>query len=164
MQDIYWIKMYRYKYSIYYLREQLQMMISVNRSIKIVCAVASSASIAAWAKWNGAAFWWGLVIVISQVISAMVEILPFKERISELSNMLAILSNLYINIEKDWYRVASGELNSGEINELVYSYEEQWDRIDSKYFVKDVIPRKDKFRDIAEEQANEYFKSTFRED
>lgn len=159
VQLLYWNKMYRYKYIFCYLSLWLSDIVKLDRAVRIVCAVGSSAAIAAWARWNDFAFVWGLVIAITQVISVIAEFMPYKKRIGELSNMLAQLSAFYIEVEKLWYDVSMGNMNFDEINELTYRYEDKWNSIDSKFFTDDVLPINLKKKEAAEKAAEDYFVS-----
>ena len=102
MQKTYWNKLTQFKYSLCYFDAHLSRCVKINRTIKICCAVASSAAIAAWATWQNLSFWWGLIIVASQVMTAVNEFLPYKKRIKELSDIKAALTPVYNDMEKDW--------------------------------------------------------------
>ena len=60
MQNTYWGKMTQFKYSIYYLEAHMLRSVRINRWIRIILAIASSASIAAWTQWQGLAFFLGI--------------------------------------------------------------------------------------------------------
>ena len=161
MQNRYWNKMTQYKYETIYLQGYLGRNVKIDRRIRIVLAVASTSSIAAWAKWQNFAFYWSLIIVISQVFSAINDYLPYKKRIKEISDLLSELSIIYNDVEKDWQRVASGSLSDNEINELCYTYSELWIKTDNKYFNDDYLPVNKKCKEYAEEMKNEYFNNVF---
>lgn len=116
MQETYWKRLTQYKFSLYYFGAHMEKCVKISRSIKIVCAVASSASIAAWATWQQLSFWWGLIIAASQVLVAVNEFLPYTKRIQELSNMKAALTPVYNKMEKEWFSVANGSITEEEIN------------------------------------------------
>lgn len=164
VQNIYWTKMCIYKYNFFYLNEYFMSSVKVDRIIKIFSTVASSAAIACWAKWNSMDFLWGLVIVLSQVVMTVNEILPYKKRIETLSAMLAQSSALYLDVERKWHSVASGDLTAEEINELTYDFAKRWNEIDSKYFEDDGLAVKSKFKEIAERRVEDYFKANFMEE
>ena len=54
--------------------------------------------------------------MLSQVISVINDLLPYKKRIKELSNLEAELSIIYYDVEKNWLSVASGKMTEDEIN------------------------------------------------
>lgn len=161
MQHTYWKKLTQYKFSLYYLETHLAKCIKIDRSFKIALAIASATSIVAWTNWQNLAFFWGLVIACSQIATAINDFLPYKRRIKEISNLRAELSVLYNDIESDWYKVSSGQLNENEINKLCYNYARKWNEIDNRYFVDDVLPQNEKYINIAENQKNSYFETNF---
>ena len=157
----YWNKMTQYKFSLCYLQLHFSRSVRINRIINISTTIAASAAIAAWAAWQNLAFFWGLVIVLSQVISSINQFLPYQKRIEEISGLLSQLSGLYICVESDWYNVANGKLTEEEINNLCYEYVRKWDSIDNKFFQSDTLPQKNKLIQTAEEKKNEYFINCF---
>ena len=161
MQKTYWKKLTQYKFNLFYFDAHFSRCVRMDRRIKIFCAIASSAAIAAWATWQKISFLWGLIIVISQVVTAINEILPYKKRIEELSNLRSELTPIYNNMEKDWYDVANGSLTENEINDRCYSYMEQWRQIDDKYFKSDALPRISKCMEAAEIEKNSYFETNY---
>ncbi len=161
MQQTYWNKMYYYKYSFFYFNQHFAKAVKIDRCIKIILAIASSASIGAWANWSNLAFLWGLIIVAAQVVSAVNEFLPYKKRIPELSALLAQSSALYILVEREWYNVASGKYTEEEINDLTYDFAQRWSEIDSKFFSSDSLPVNTELQESAEKEAQKYFSTTF---
>lgn len=161
MQETYWKKLTQNKYALYYFDAHFFRCIKIDRSIKIFCAIASSTAIAAWATWQKLSFLWGLIIVISQVVTAVNEVLPYKKRIKDLSDLRSELTPIYNNMEKSWHDVANGSLTEDEINELCYSYINQWNQIDDKYFKSDALPQLKKCRETAEVAKELYYETNF---
>lgn len=161
MQNTYWNKMTQYRFEVIYLQNYLGRNVKIDRYIRIALAVTSASSIAAWAQWQKLAFWWGLIIVVSQVISAINDYLPYKKRIKEISDLLNELSIIYNDVERSWQKVANGSLTDDEINELCYNYSGQWIKADNKYFNDDFLPHNEKCKKCAEDMKNAYFNSIF---
>ena len=157
----YWAKMTQYKYDLFYLESYLEKSVKTSRVIKILLAVFSSGSIAAWATWQNLAFIWGFVIAASQVFSAISSYFPYQKRIKEISNMKLELSHLYYQVEKDWNDIANGVINVTEVNDICYKYKEQWETISDRYFVEDVLPHNEKCKAYAENEKDKYFKTNF---
>ena len=153
--------MTQYRFDVIYLQNYLGRNVKIDRTIRIFLAIASASSIAAWAQWQNLAFLWGLIIVISQVVSAVNEFLPYKRRIKEISNLLNELSIIYNDVERNWQKVANGSLTEDEINDLCYSYSGQWIKADNKYFKDDYLPQNKKCKEHAEDEKNAYFNSLF---
>lgn len=161
MQKTYWNKLTQRKYALCYLDAHFSRCVKIDRFIKIFCAIASSSAIAAWVAWQNLSFWWGLIIVISQVVTAVNEVLPYKKRIQELSGLRSELTPIYNNMEKSWHDVANGSLTEDEINELCYSYVEQWNQVDDKYFKNDALTKLKKCMNTAETAKEIYFETNF---
>ena len=161
MQDTYWKKMTQFKYALCYFDAHLARCVRIDRAIKIFSAIASSAAIAAWATWQALSFWWGLVITISQVIMAVNELLPYKKRIKELSNIKAELTPVYHEMEKDWFYVSNGEMSAEQINKRCYYFVQRWNSIDDGYFTDDALPQNKKCMEYAENAKNAYFDTNF---
>ena len=160
MQSTYWNKMTQYKYEIFYLENYLGRNVKIDRMIHICLAIASASSIAAWAHWQKLAFVWGLIIVVSQVVSA-IDYLPYKKRIKEISDLLNEFSIIYNNVEKDWQKVANGSLSEDDINDLCYSYSGEWIKADNKFFKDDHLPQNKDCKECAENMKNSYFNCVF---
>ena len=161
MQKTYWNKLTQFKYALCYFDAHLSRCVKINRGIKIFAAIASSAAIAAWATWQDLSFWWGLIIVVSQVVTAVNEFLPYKKRIKELSDIKAALTPVYNDMEKEWYYVSSGEMGAEEINKRCYYYVQKWNSIDDGFFKDDTLPQLKKCKEYAENAKNTYFETNF---
>ncbi len=153
--------MTQYKFSIYYLEEYMLHCVKCNRTIKIILAITSAASIAAWTKWQNLDFIWGLIIALSQVLSVINDILPYKKRILEISNLQAELSTIYYDVEKNWLKVANGKLTEKEINTMCYKFVNKWNETNNKYFKNDSLPQKSKYIKEAEIKKDRYFENNF---
>ena len=161
MQETYWKKLTQYKFSLYYFDAHMAKCVKISRNIKIMCAVASSAAIAAWATCQQLSFWWGLIIAASQVLIAVNEFLPYTKRIQELSNMKAALTPVYNKMEKEWFYVSNGLITEEEINKRMYSFVQQWESIIEGYLVEDALPQDKDCIDKAQAANEIYFTTNF---
>ena len=141
MQNRYWSSMTDKKYNLFYIQLHFNKVVMVNRAIKIIMAIASCSSIAAWTIWQQYAYVWGVIIAVSQVIGAINEFLPYQKRIEELSNLESEWSVVFLSMEKKWYSVANGKLTDNEINDLLFEFENDWNIISDKYFKEDALPQ-----------------------
>ena len=161
MQEKYWNQMTQYKFALCYMDEQIERSVVINRTIIVMCAAFSSVSIAAWTKWTHLAFLWGLLIAASQVLSAINEFLPYKNRIKELDGLKNSSSHIYIEMEHDWFNVSGGLLSDEEINDKCFRYAEKWDSIDGSFLKDDSIHLNRKCVARAEKKKNIYFERVF---
>ncbi|MCU7645610.1 hypothetical protein [Pseudomonas piscis] len=163
MQSQYWVELQALKAHVYYLELYQLKSEGTERWISIVLAVTSAASIGGWAIWKEYAFIWGVVIMISQVISVVYKFLPFKSRIKPLSTAGVELSVLADEAERGWFDVARGELTEREINEKRFAIRKKKSAVMKSAFSGMVIPENERLMAKAEEQMRKYFKSHYPE-
>lgn len=132
-----------------------------DRIINIVVAIASSKSIAAWAIWQKYSFVWSIIIAISQVLTTIKGFLPYSKRLKMLVPFMEDLKFLYNKVEYNWFKVASGDLSEHEINELLYSFKDEFANIENKNLKEETLLEKDNFREIADRKNDEYFANNF---
>lgn len=163
MQLQYWIELQAlYAHAKYLELYQLQSE-NIERVIGIVLAVTSSASIGGWAIWKEYAFFWGVMIMASQVVSVVYKFLPFKSRIKPLSSAGVELSVLADGAERKWFDVASGTMTEREINDLRFSIRAKKSAIMKSAFSGMALPEQTRLMRKAEEQMSAYFKSHYPE-
>ena len=124
-------------------------------------AIASSTSIAAWAIWKKYSFVWSIIIAISQVLTTIKGFLPYSKRLKMLVPFMEDLKFLYNKIEYNWFKVASGDLSEDEINELLYSFKDEFANIENKNLKEETLLEKDNFREIADRKNDAYFANNF---
>lgn len=161
MQEKYWNNMVQTKSSVYYLDIYAEQTYKIERRINVFCAIASSASIAAWAIWTEWAYVWGLIIAISQVVSALKEIFPYMKQLKMLEQFSEEMKFVYVNMEQEWFRVANGELTENEINNLLFMYKKKVVELESKYLKENILVEKVEYAKEAAIKCNEYFESNF---
>ena len=71
------------------------------------------------------------------------------------------LKFLYNKIEYNWFKVASGDLSEDEINELLYSFKDEFTNIENKNLKEETLLEKDSFREIADRKNDAYFSNNF---
>ena len=91
----------------------------------------------------------------------MNELLPYRNRIKELSGTVSEVTPIYNQMEKDWFNVAEGMWSEEEINENMYKYIGQWSEIEGQLLKDDSLPHKQSCIDKAEEEKNSYFERCF---
>ena len=139
MQEKYWKYMVQIKAWIFYLDVYTEDSYRWDRIINIVVAIASSTSIAAWAIWKKYSFVWSIIIAISQVLTTIKGFLPYSKRLKMLVPFMEDLKFLYNKIEYNWFKVASGDLSEDEINELLYSFKDEFANIENKNLKEETL-------------------------
>ena len=161
MQEKYWKYMVQIKAWIFYLDVYTEDSYRWDRIINIVVAIASSTSIAAWAIWKKYSFVWSIIIAISQVLTTIKGFLPYSKRLKMLVPFMEDLKFPYNKIEYNWFKVASGDLSEDEINELLYSFKDEFANIENKNLKEETLLEKDNFREIADRKNDAYFANNF---
>lgn len=159
-QERYWKELYQLKVHINYVEAHIHDAEMYDRRIKIFMAVASSASIGAWAIWKDLSFIWATIIAVSQVIAAISPHLPYKERLKTYSSMLHELEEVFIQAEAKWHDIAAGKHDENEINKARTNLCLQKHKLLKKHLPSSVIPNDTAKAEKAEELALNYF-STF---
>jgi hypothetical protein len=163
MQSQYWVELQELKAHAYYLEFYQLRSESFERWIGLILAILSSSSIGGWAIWKEYAFFWGVLIMISQVVSVVYRFLPFKARIKPLSMAGIELSLLADDAEKSWFEVASGVLTEREINDKRFALRKKKSAIMKTAFAGMVMPENRRLMEKAEAQMRKHFKSHYSE-
>ena len=132
----------------------------IDTGIKVVLAVASSSSIAAWVVWQHFEFLWAGIIVASQLISAVKDLLPYQRRAEKVAALGSEIADLLIFAENHWYSVAEGELTNVQIHRLSMEIKRRLEKAAVKHPRGDPLPHRRKYSAMAKAEARVYF-STF---
>lgn len=163
-QEHYWKEFYRLKVHVCYLELQLGKTESADRALKIFLAITSSASIGGWAIWKEYAAVWGTAIALSQVVNAIRQYLPYKERLRALSGLLSDLEELQIQVESRWLDISAGELNEVEVRKALNDLRVRRMKAFKKHFPDNTIPEDAKLFEKAEEKTLAYFGNFYSEE
>ncbi len=159
----YWVELqairtYAYYLELYSLRSE-----NYERVLSMFLAVTSSASIGGWAIWGQYAFFWGLIIMVSQVVSVLYKFLPFKARIKPLGAAGVELSALADEAERGWFEISQGELTEREIHEKRCELRNKKTAIMTAAFTGVSLPESKSLLSTASNKTAQYFKSHYPE-
>lgn len=163
MREVYWNKMYRYRYQFYYLSMLHEKSVIINQWIKMIIAIGSASAIAAWSQWTNLAFIWGFIIALAQVLSVINDMLPYQKRIARFATAINNLEFLFIEMESNWYKVDKGEWDSEKTNTFIYSLERKWEKVMKSDLKDDIISENQKIKEKAEKEATTYLNNIFGE-
>lgn len=161
MQENYWNFMTQCRFSIFYLNAHFSSYVKRERLINIFLALTSSSVIAAWAIWQSYNFVWAFIIALAQVLTVVNNYLPYKKRISEISDLKAKLGAICNDIEYRWYEVSNETLTDEDINKLRYEFNKKWTEVDEKAFTDDALPYNENYHKTASDKNEIYFKNMF---
>lgn len=160
-QEHYWKEFYRLKVHVCLLELQLGRTEDIDRGVKIFLAVTSSASIGGWVIWKECALLWSVLIAGSQVVNAIRQYLPYKERLKKLSGLLNDLEELLVQVESRWLEIAAGEVQDPEIRKLLFDLRTRRMKAFKKHFPESTIPEDKKLFERAEDKALSYFQNFY---
>jgi hypothetical protein len=160
VQQQYWIELFQLKTHIGFIERLLEGSETIDRTLKIVLAVAASSSIGAWVIWRELSWLWASIIALSQVIAAVNPFLPYRDRIKSYSSLLHELEEVMIQAEFKWHAIADGELTSAEINRARFEVRSQKQKA-LKRHIQTTIPFKRATHEAAEASAREYLQSFY---
>ena len=161
MQEKYWRYMVQIKAWIFYLDLYEESSYKWNRRINVFSAVVSSTSIAAWAIWQQFSLLWSIIIAISQVLNAIKVYLPYNIRLKLIASLMDDLKYLYNKMEYNWLKVSNGELTEEEINELLYTFKNEYTGIENKNMKEEILLDNENFKKEADQKTDFYFENNF---
>jgi hypothetical protein len=160
-QEHYWKEFYRLKVHVIYLELQLGRTEAIDRGLKIFLAVTSSASIGAWAIWKELTVLWAILIAGTQVINAIRQYLPYKDRLRCISGLINELEELVLTVEAKWLDMANGDLTDAEIRKALSNLRTLRQRAFKKHFPDKVLPEDNGLFAQAEGKAQAYFQNFY---
>jgi hypothetical protein len=158
-QRRFWKELVTLRIHTYYLSEYYSKSEKIDRCINSFLAISSSGGIAGWVIWNEWGFVWAFIIAVSQLINAIKNYLPYKNRMKCTDKLMIALENLFYYAESKWFNVSQGLLSNADINKLTARIA----RAKNKYINSILgggegsLPRNDKLMSIAEDMARKYF-------
>ena len=163
-QDHYWKELYRLKVHVIYVESLLAETEAWDRRIKVFSAITSSASIGAWAIWKDYAAVWGSIIAISQVLNAIRQYFPYKDRLRCYSGLRLELEEILLGVEARWLEIASGECTEMAIRKALAEMRAKRHRAFKIHLPKTTIPDDGPLFRQAEDRALAYFQNFYFEE
>jgi hypothetical protein len=160
-QEHYWKEFYRLKVHVTYLEMQLDRTESIDRALKMFLAITSSASIGAWVIWKEAAVVWAFLIATSQVINAIRQYLPYKERLRCIAGLMNELEELVLSVESKWLDISNGELTEAETRKALANLRLLRQKAFKKHFPDKVLPDDAKLFAKAELKTQAYVQNFY---
>jgi len=131
----------------------------IDRCIKGFLAIAASSSIGGWLIFREYAFLWAAVVAVSQVLQAIKEYLPYKNRLKALASLSVDLNTLSLAAEDQWYKVSNGGLFDDDIHDMRMALKRKKLTAVQKAFPVAGLPENTKFSNRADTETIEYFSS-----
>jgi hypothetical protein len=131
----------------------------IDRSISMISAITSSASIAGWAIWQQLYYLWAVVIAGSQVLIAVKAYLPYKGRLQALAALGPELDLLALEAEDGWFKVSRGLLSEQEIHARTMDMKRKSQKAAASAFKGMSLPDNSKLLTMADGEASAYMTS-----
>jgi hypothetical protein len=160
-QQKYWSLLKELKTHVIYLHNYAASSEWRDKSVNIFLAITSSSSIAAWAIWQEHQIVWAVIIASSQVATAVKPFLPFRQRLSPISDLNDAIQQISLECEKNWFDVAEGEITEKEIHNLYISLRDKSLKAEKKALKNLVLPKKMKLLAKAEKEADIYLTNLY---
>ncbi len=157
LQLQYWKEFWRLKVQSSYIELQLERTEDIDRSVKMVLALTSSASIGGWVIWKEFAPVWAAIIAVSQVLNAIRQYLPYKDRLRPLAGLLADLEDLVLQVEDKWLQIAAGSLTEEDIRKSLMDLRSKKMKSYKKHFPNSALPDNKGLLNRAESKTSDYF-------
>lgn len=157
MQDRYWNYMQEKRCYIYYLDMYVDCSYIQDKYIRMLSAIVSSASIAAWTMWQQYSYVWAAIIAVFHVINVVKDILPYSKRLKYMAPFIKELKLLCNKIEYNWFKVSSGKMTEEEMNELLFNFENEFIEMENEHLAKEALLNNKWFMKKAKKKTDTYF-------
>jgi len=132
---------------------------TIEKTMSIILALISSASVASWAIWNQWAVAWAVIIGGSTLLNIIKSQLPYEKRISAMDYMLPKLINLISEMENYYNSLVIKEeksITKAQINYDLKEFEKTYNDLRNTFALKNIPePWSKKISDKAEKLAEE---------
>jgi hypothetical protein len=159
-QELYWAKVVDLKTGGEYIVRYRNFLGRWITRIAIVRAIASSASIGAWAVWRQYAFAWGLIIALAQVLDALKDVFPITRQHKAASELAIVLESLFIDAQLEWESILAGKYDEDRVAKLLHKLRTLHHNAECRIF-RDGLPRREGLLVAAEEEAAAFFRKTY---
>ena len=159
-QDLYWQEFTQLKLDACYVRDYRNSIGRAETTVAAIRAIASSASIAAWAVWRRYAILWATFIAASQVADALRDVFPFRKRRQALSGWSNALNRLFVDAQRDWDSISAGKISNAKISTLTHQLRQRMQRYEETY-IPDGLPRKQELFEAAQSEMEAFFRTRY---
>ena len=161
-RGLYWRALVQLKVSCEYTQRYRDRLGIILTSFAVSRAVVSVGALGSWFAGLGQAKVWGLIIVISQTLDAVMGVLPLSTRARALRAFVAALDVAFIDAQFEWEE----DVNSA--NATAQGVRRRWHkllRLQHEAETADMaaagLPRKERLFKLAEEAAASYLEANF---
>lgn len=157
----YWSAMYEMVVHSYLLQAHCQRAANVDRRVKIILAVTSTASLGIWAVFKVYPGLWAGIIVVTQVVSATAKYLPYAARLKASAGCAHDYRDIKNWAEAKWCDIADGQLTEAQISKLRVELQNKTANVERKHFPLEGLPRDAALAEAATTEAERYLSNHF---
>jgi hypothetical protein len=157
IQKMYWETLVQIKHDQNYVDLYLSRSTRINNSLNLFTALVSSSSIAGWAIWQKLSILWSIIIVVSQIINAIKDYLPFSRRVKNLTDIYIKLADLFSKMDFLWFDISNGKMTEDDIHERLYTFKAERDKIESRTIGNQYLPNNKSVRAKSYDLTEKYF-------
>jgi hypothetical protein len=171
VQRRFWQEFLDFKRDAFYIAYYHARTEQIDRYINVFNAFTSSSAVAGWVLWRDTLILFGMtinfnlvwmtIIMLSQVINAVKEYLPYKKRLHSLSTLSNDFNSLVLVMENDWYKVSHSLLTEAEINDLHMEMKLKKHEATAKSFPDTSLPPKRRLLARADGDTQLYVRTYF---
>jgi hypothetical protein len=98
-------------------------------TVNVFLAIATSASIGAWAVWKEFPFVWASIIAASNVVTVIKPYFPYSRYIKTLNERYIQAQDLFLSYERVWYQIEKAKLTEDDIAEKYFELSKRHNEI-----------------------------------
>lgn len=123
----------------------------------IVMAVLSFVSISVWSISKSLPALWAVLIAAAQLAQALSPLLPWSKQLVALKFLLPQLTQLVLDIDREWLSLDQHEYSDEKIIDLVSEFENRYANIEAQFVGDTYFSEADSIISVAELDAKKYF-------
>jgi hypothetical protein len=159
-QQMYWREFVQLKADSCYDRDYRNSLGKWVTGVAVIRAITSTGSIGAWLIWKKYTYVWAFLIATSQVMEALKGVFPVYKRRRVLSQWSRALNQLFVEAQRSWDGISSGEYTNAEIRKLCHQLRSRKNRAEAKHIPDGLNRRADLFNK-AQIEAKHFFNTRY---
>lgn len=147
----------------YLLQAHCQRAADIDRKVKSVLAVTSTASLGIWAIFKVFPVLWAGIIVVTQIVTATAKYLPYSARLKASAACYHDYRDIQNWAEAKWCEIADGELTEAQINKARVELRTKTAKVLKEHFPLDGLPKNPELTAAATSEAELYLSNHFKD-
>lgn len=125
---------------------------------RLLCAAVSIVSVLIWSIAKSMPALWASLIALAQIAQSMLDSLPWAKQLTALQYLIPELSDLLVDIDKDWMVLERIGADENDTIEKIHAYEQSYYRLENQYASGVWFPTVKSVVAAAEEASDAYFR------